>query len=267
VPSELVSQKEVDAFLLSVRGSEDHAVAAFNKTFRSMEKEDFKRWHFVHRIENVFDSLDLQVAKGLCRGFAQDSSIWTSDAFELFAAIRCTRMTLFKMKEQSDRQSFLQILIGESNSALYGLLLVDTFEKEDGPERPLSDLTQIKNSLKEKMRKRYLGVDAPSVFEEFSNDLGKIEPIRLLLGWRRLGPDAELEQQKYLSDLLSRRPSDLNWFLRMMFRVDFMDDYAALKPLIDYTELAKLIEKHIALLDATRVEKFREKYRAERGDA
>jgi hypothetical protein len=100
-------------------------------------------------------------------------------------------------------------------------------EKEAANQLP-SNLQPVHDSLKDKMRSHYLVPDAPSVFEEFSADLGRIEPIQLLLAWRHLGSDAALDQQKYLNDLFVRRPADLDWFLKSMFRIDFMNDYAAL---------------------------------------
>jgi hypothetical protein len=267
VPSELFSQKDFNDFLSSIRNaSEEEAMAAFSKIFRELEKEDFRRWHFVHRIENVFDGFGLPTALGLCRGFARNSSIWTSDAFEFMTAVRCTRAVLTKMKESSEKQSFLLVVIRESISTLYALLLVEILEKEARDQLP-SDLQQIKDALKEKMRRHYRTSNAPSVFEEFATDLGRIEPIQLLMAWRRLGPDAILDQQQYLLDLFVRRPSDMNWFLKTMFRVEFMDDYTALKPLIDYARLAELIAKNADLLDGTKVQQFKARFDAEGGRA
>jgi len=82
----------------------------------------------------------------------------------------------------------------------------------------------------------------------------------LLLGWRRLGPDAISDQQKYLNDLFVRRTADLNWLLKSMFRIDFMDDYTVLKPLIDYGTLAKLIDQNKKSLDESGVQKLRKQY-------
>ena len=76
--------------------------------------------------------------------------------------------------------------------------------------------------------------------------------------------DAQANQRQYLSELLERRPADLNLFLKSMFRVEFMDDYTALKPFIDYDLLSKLIERNSHLLDAAKVEQFRKQYKAER---
>ena len=113
-------------------------------------------------------------------------------------------------------------------------------------------------------RKRCVGitslVEHPPVFDEFSTDAARIDPIRLLLGWRTLGPDAASDQQKYLDDLFVRRPTDLNWFLKFMFRIEFLDDYLALKPLIDYSRLAELIEGNKDVLDKSKVEEFTKRY-------
>jgi hypothetical protein len=265
VPSELVSEEEFTAFLSEVRdASEEKAMGTFNTTFRAMVKEDFKRWHFVHRIENIFDGLSLRVARGLCRGMAQNSSIWSSDSFEFMSAVRCTLTTLSKMTVVSERESFLELLIREYGSSLCALLLVEILEKEARDRLP-SNLQRIKDVLKKVMRERYLVRDAPSVFEEFENDMGRIEPIRFLFAWRHLGSDAEQEQRKYLLDLLARRSSDLNWFLKAMFRVDFMDDYSALKPLVDYDKLADLVNRNGNVLDNGVVEKFRARYKADWG--
>jgi hypothetical protein len=155
-------------------------------------------------------------------------------------------------------------VIRESSSALYALLLVEILEKDAVDLLP-PDVQPIKEALKTKMRGRYLESGAPSVFEELQTNLGRIEPIQLLLAWRHLGPDAESEQRQYLLDLFARRPADLNWFLKSMFRVEFMDDYTALKQLIDYDRLAELIENNVDVLDSTKVQQFRARYHADRG--
>ena len=48
-----------------------------------------------------------------------------------------------------------------------------------------------------------------------------------------------------------------------MFRVDFIDDYTALKPLIDYRELSELITLNEGILDKDKVGQFRQRYDAE----
>jgi KAP family P-loop domain len=264
VPSELFSQKEFNNFLASIRNATEEGVKKrFNETFRAIEKEDFKRWHFVHRIDSVFEDFTLTTDRGLCRGMAEVSRVWSSDAFEFLAAARCTRSTLSKIKDSAEKQKFLLLLIKEYTSTLCALLLIEFLEKEALGQMP-SDLQPIHDRLKDKIREHYLVPDAPSVFEEFHTDLGRIEPIQLFLAWRRLGTDAALDQEKYLLDLLNRRPTDLNQFLKFMFRIDFMDDYAALRPIIDYDRLAKLIDVNVEVLDVTKVQQFRKRYAAEK---
>jgi KAP family P-loop domain len=264
VPSELFGRKEFDAFVNSINSSsEDSTKQKFNEVFESIVGEDFKRWHFVDRIDNAFDTFQLPSARGICRGLMQQSKVWQSDSFEFIDAARCVKKVLGRLPDDSDKQRFLVQVVSESTSTLCALLLVEMLEREAKEQLP-ADLLSVHEALKEKMRLHYLVGDAPSVFQEFHTDSGRIEPIQLLMAWRRLGPDAELDQQKYLVHLFVRRPADMKAFLRMMFRVDFMDDYSALKPLIDYTQLASLIDGNIDLLDDSKVEAFRNRYDAER---
>jgi hypothetical protein len=267
VPSELFSQRDFDAFLSRIRGaSEEKVIAFFNETFRALENEDFKRYHFLHRIEGVFGDFSPEAARGLCRGFAQNSSIWSSDAFEFMISVRCTRTTLLRIADESEKERFLLTIVKESTSSLCALLLVQILEKEDRSAL-LSDLTVVTDALKQKLREKYVRADAPSIFDEFKTDMGRIEPIQFLLSWKRLGADAEAEQRQYLLNLLERRPADLDLFLKSMFRVDFMDDYAALKQLVDYNSLAPLVEKHAAVLDPEKVGQFRERRKANQPSA
>ncbi len=168
--------------------------------------------------------------------------------------------------QSSDRQAFLMIVTAESTSTLCALLMVEMLQKE-APEVMPTDSRPIDMALAEKMRRHYLVSGAPSIFEEFSTDAGKIEPIQLLFGWRRLGPDAALDQERYLLDLFVRRPADMNGLLKSMFRIEFMDDYTALKPLIKYDLLAELIARNADALDQSKVQEFRNRYAAERGEA
>jgi hypothetical protein len=48
-----------------------------------------------------------------------------------------------------------------------------------------------------------------------------------------------------------------------MFRVKFIDDYTALKPLIDYKELSDMITRDEGVLNPEKVKSFRERYAAE----
>jgi len=188
VPSELFSQKEFNAFQSSIRSAtEDEVKRKTSEMVRSLEQEDFKRWHFVHRIETVFEGFNATTKRGLCRGLVANSQLWSSDAFEFFDAVRCIRMALSDMKDSSDRQAFLMIVTAESTSTLCALLMVEMLQKE-APEVMPPDHRPIEMALAEKMRRHYLDSGAPSIFEEFSADAGKIEPIQLLFGWRRLGP-------------------------------------------------------------------------------
>lgn len=267
VPSELFSQKDFNAFLSTIRkATEEQTERRFDETFRAIEKEDFKRWHFVHRIDSVFEDFTLANSRGVCRGMAEGSRVWSSDAFEFLAAARCIRRTLAKIKDTAGKEEFLILLIADFTSTLCALLLIEILEKEARDQMP-SDLQPVHASLKDKMRAHYLVTNAPSVFEEFHIDAGRIEPIQLLLGWRRLGTDAALDLEKYLLDLLSRRPTDLNQFLKFMFRIDFMDDYTALKRLINYDRLANLIDENVSVLDVTKVQDFKSRYEAERAAA
>lgn len=70
--------------------------------------------------------------------------------------------------------------------------------------------------------------------------------------------------RQYLLNLLNNRPADLNLFLRYMFRVEFLDDYTSLKPLINYDDLAGLIDRHVSDLEPDKVKQFRSRYEAER---
>ena len=139
------------------------------------------------------------------------------------------------------------------------------FVPDDGDTNTklLSDLQEIKDLATTHIRARYLGPGAPSVFEEFSklgSGVSRIEPNQFLFNWQRLGSAAQTDEKKYLRDLFVRSPHDLNEFLKLMFRVEWIDDYAALKPLIDYDELSDLITRHEGSLDRNYVSKFRVRY-------
>jgi len=288
VPSELFSQKELSSFVASVHGvSEDGAMEAFSKTFQSIVKEEFKRWHFMHSLDNSWDEFALEVARGLCRGMAQNSALWSLDAFELMIAVRRTRTTLEKIVDSAGRLGLLRAIVRESGSDLYTLALLRRLEDQLKPDaseiaqheqlkglglpvpdarnaKLLSDLKEAKNNLAKQLREHYLIADAPSVFEQFGTlSTGRIEPNALLLAWRNLGGDAESDQREYLRSLLARRPQDLDKFLKLFFRVEFIDDYSALKPLIDYKELSELITLNEAVLDPEKVAQFRARYNAE----
>ena len=292
-PSELFPQRAFDAFFSSVRNSrEDEAAAAFSRTFRSIVSEDFKRWHFMHLVENRFEDFGLQAQRGLCRGMAQNSKLWQADAFELMIAVRSTRETFSRIAEGEERRDLLRAIARESESDFYTLMLVRRLEDElqkdpsmlaDGeqwkalgfpPEKTetnrerLADLQEIKGYIKERLREHYLIPDAPSVFEQYCFDtqgspVNRIEPNLFLFNWQYLGSDAQSDQRQYLLSLFNRRPDQINQFLKLLFRVDFIDDYTQLKPLIDYKELSELITHNENILDKEKVRQFRERYRVD----
>jgi hypothetical protein len=63
--------------------------------------------------------------------------------------------------------------------------------------------------------------------------------------------------------MLREQPKEMNSFLNSMFRVSFIDDYTALKSLIDYKELSELITLNESILDPDKVRQFRGRYDAE----
>ena len=185
---------------------------------------------------------------------------------------------------KNERKRLLRSITQESASSLYTLFLIRRIEydlnsplREGGRFRALgfgpgdagltagilSDLQEIKGFAIEHVRARYLGPDAPSVFEEFSglgSGVNRIEPNMFLFHWQYLGPDGQADERRYLRDLFVRRPQDLDQFLKLMFRVPFIDDYKQLRPLIDYKELSDIITLNESSLDHDKVEQFRERY-------
>jgi hypothetical protein len=283
VPSELFPQKRFREFVSNIElASEEAAMENFSKTFRSLLGEDFKRWHFMHLIDGRFDDFKLQVDRGLCRGMARNSELWSTDAFELMIAVRRTREVL---QQDVNSRDLLTLIISESSSDLYTMTLIWRIEealKKEGTQsgiaadssqggatqRLIADIAATKIELVAHFRARYLGSEAPSVFEQFGNlssgaARNRIEPVWLLLAWRSLGPTADSDQKEYLRRLFRQRPQDLDNFLGQMFRVEFLDDYANLKPLFDYKELCDLINSNESSLDPEKVKKFRERFKAE----
>jgi hypothetical protein len=113
--------------------------------------------------------------------------------------------------------------------------------------------------LKEQLRAHYLSTNPPSVFEQYgslSSAPSAVEPIQFLFSWQALGADAKSDAKQYLRALLAVGPKDLDAFLKLMFRVNFIDDYETLKALIDYPELAELIRKFESSLDPEKVRQF-----------
>jgi hypothetical protein len=242
----------------------------------------------MHLLENDFESISVDAQRGLCRGMAQNSARWQADAFELLIAISCTRETLTRIADSAGRKELLRSIVRESASDLYTLLLIRRIEHslkepsalaEDERYRAvgfesggavssanlLSDLQEIKGFATEHLRARYLVPDAPSVFEQYrslGSGVNRIEPNLFLFNWQYLGTEAEADEKQYLRELFTKRPQDLNEFLRLMFRVPFIDDYTELKPLIDYKELSELITQKEGILDRDKVEQFRQRYSA-----
>ncbi|MFZ1007152.1 MAG: hypothetical protein WAN65_09960, partial [Candidatus Sulfotelmatobacter sp.] len=267
IPSQLFSQREFNAFVSSLQhGNEEFAAQAFGKTFRSLISEDFKRWYFVHLIENRFEEFSLQVKQGLCRGMARNSALWSLDAFELLTAVDCTHKTLGMITDDSARRAFLHNVIRECESDLYAVILFWRLEKleKEAQQKFLPDLQEIRTPLRDQLRSHYLSSDPPSVFEQYGKlGTGGIEPNQFLFSWQALDPDAKSDAREYLRKLFVRRPNDLDKFLKLMFRVDFIDDYTILKPLIDYKELSEMITLNEGILDPEKVRKFRRRYEAD----
>jgi len=283
VPSELFPQREFARFMSSIESEgEGYAAEAFSGIFQSIAREDFKRWHFMHLIDNRFEETANSTARGLCRGMARNSGLWSTDAFELLIAVRSTRTALSKIVQRAARREFLRAIVKESVSDLYTLTLafrldqsfkvgpsedVEVYRlKETEKAELLTDVQDMKTCIMEQLCEHYRIQNAPSVFEQFGH-LGSganaIEPNMFLFSWHRLGPDAASDQREYLLDLLTRRPKDLDHFLKLMFRVSFVDDYTTLKTLIDYKRLQELIARNEGTLDPEKVAAFRRRYEAD----
>jgi hypothetical protein len=170
-PSEYFSQKQFNEFYASLKEStEEVAIEKFNKIFRSLIAEEFKRWHFMHMIDGKLESFSLEAAKGLCRGMAQNSSHWGRDAFEFDIAIRCSYQTLLRIPDSSKRQTLVRQIIDESSSALYSLHVIWVIETtKDVDSAIVADLETLKPHLKKHLASQYLGPDAPSIYDQFDN--------------------------------------------------------------------------------------------------
>jgi hypothetical protein len=266
VPSALFPQKEFNNFLASVRNSDQDSTAeAYTKQFRSIVTEEFKRWYFIHLIENRFDDFGLEAEKGLCLGMARNSERWSSDAFELGTAVTCTHHTLGKINNAKERTEFLKAIARASSSDLYSLILYWRLRKleEDGSRKLLTDIDEIRPTLEEQLRAHYLGSNRPSVFEQYgslSSQANAIEPNQFLFSWQALSEKAKADAREYLTDLLTTNPKALDAFLRLMFRLDFINDYETLKPLIDYGELSELLKRYESKLDPEKVRQFKQRY-------
>jgi hypothetical protein len=265
VPPELFSQKEFNAFRSSIKTADaDKAASEFSRRFSIMLNEDFKRWHFMHLIDMAFPEFAVDAARGLCIGMARNASVWSRDAFEFIIALRCTRETIAKINDSGGSQDFLRTCIRETTSDLYAVFLV-SWVPEDTSAPIQSELEKAKPYVKEQLRAHYLVRDPPSIFEQFQfgDPIRNIDPNQFQFAWRQLGEDAEADQRLYLKTLLTEKPKNIDKFLRTMFRVEFMDDYTALKPLIDYKELFDLITANEDKLDPKNVRLFMKRYAAE----
>lgn len=269
VPSQLFSQKEFNAFTSSLAQADEEGVAQrFGEIFQSIIADDFKRYHFMHIIENRFGEFDLRARKGLCRGMARNSAPWPLDAFELLTAVRCCRDTLTAITEKDQRMELLRKIVLESESDLYSLILFWRLEALDKDSYPklMPDLQDVRVVLAEHFRSRYLRPGAPSVFEQYGtlgSGVNRIEAIQFLFSWQNLATDARSDARQYLRELLHQRPKDLSNFLNSMFRASFIDDYTTLRNLIDYEELSELITLNEGILDPDKVRQFRKRYNAE----
>lgn len=270
VPSELFSQHELVDFIDSIQHStEEQTATAFSSKFQSLANQDFRRWHFMHLLENSSDQLSLQTLRGLCRGMARNSGGWPTDAFELLIAIRMTREALRKSVDEPLRHKLLNEIINESASDLYTLILFRRLENEEAETgmKPLPGLRDTEKVLTQHLRRRYIIPNSPSVFQQFGNfGPGRVDPVQFLFSWQLLGAEAHADEQEYLRDLFTRRPKDINDFLKIMFRA-FIDDYNTLKSALDYGELDRIIALNEDILDPENVKKFRAHYRADREGA
>ena len=260
-PSELFSQRDFHKFSSSLKGaSEEDALKTFNEIFTSIVNEDFKRWHFMHLIEGCLEAFEIPAARGLCRGMAHNASHWSRDAFEFDIGIRCSYETLVRIKDSTQRNSFLRALVDDSTSTLYTLYTIWVIEKDkDVDKSVLPDVDAVKPYVRKWMRAHYLVPNPPSVYVEF----GSIDPNQVLFAWRRLGPDAESDQKEYVRNLLANSPASLDKFLQLLFR-PMMDDYSVLKPFFDFDEIATFVKANEDKLNPEKVAEFRERYNRER---
>jgi hypothetical protein len=257
VPPELFSQKQFNDFCASVRNArEEEAKTKFETTFAGILSEDFKRYHFMHLLEGKIRDFELPVSKGLCRGMSNRSSIWSRDAFEFQIGVRCTYQTLKRIDDRTERQQLLRQIIDDSSSALYALSVLWIIQSDkDAEPAIIEDVKALHIHAMQWMKRKYLVADAPSVFDQYKD----IDPVQILFAWMRLGADAATDQKEYLRKVLTTNSSSLSKFLNSMFRVDFIDDYNALRPLMDYEELDSLIAANEDKLDATKVQQYRKR--------
>ena len=151
---------------------------------------------------------------------------------------------------------------------MYSLILYWRLKRldEEGSRKLLAEIEAIRPVIEELLRAHYLVPTPPSVFDQYgslSSPGNAIEPNQFLFSWQALGVDAKSDARTYLRALLATSPKDLGAFLKLMFRVDFIDDYETLRPLIDYRELSQLILKYETDLDPKKVLQFRRRYEAD----
>lgn len=261
VPPELFSEKDFSAFRSSLENAdEESARRAFNEAFSKIREEEFKRWHFMHRIDLAFGEFTVAASRGVSRGMANNSSHWQRAALEFDIGVRCTYRTLLKISTGTERQSFLREIISDSTSSLYTVYIIWIIETNKDTDRSvLPDVEAVKTDVEKWMAARYLTPNPPSVYDEFEG----IDPNQALFGWRRLSSQAEADQRQYLIKLLATSPESLNKFLNLLFR-PMMNDYDVLRVLFDYDELAKLISANEPKLDPDKVKQFWETYNREK---
>jgi len=260
VPSELYPRAEELRLESSLQGL-DRAAAAekVSGEFDSLNAEVEKRWHFVHTLSANINSMAKEEAIGVCLGLSRGSREWSIDAFELEETVRdigttCKRLTADEI------QVFLREVIDSSTSVLFTLVAISRMENKDAPYKlDATVMAPIKGYLASAVREILTKPSAPSVFDMYKG----IDPNRVLLGWRALGPQAAQDQEQYLLNELDK-PAVLDKFLATLFRVDFIDDYEALRPLIDYRKLSALIQKHmINLTNIRQANAFFERFNSE----
>src|SRR5581483_2403202 len=169
-------------FQQSVRDADEATASkAFAEIFRRLKGQDFKRWYFMHLIDNAFSNFALPAQKGMCVGMAANSETWQTDAFELSTAVTCTRQTLLNMSGIASRGEFLRQIVEHASSDLYAVILYWRLrkleEEEGGGTKEAIDI--MMQPLEAQLRTRYLRDSAPSVFDQYGPlSLSRIDPIQ-----------------------------------------------------------------------------------------
>jgi hypothetical protein len=258
VPTELFSEEQYSVFCSAIKNAnEQKAAAKFNEVFDSVITEEFKRWHFMHLIDMRQSEFSVDAAKGLARGAARRASYWSRDAFEFDIAIRMTYQALLRIKDSSERQKLLRAIVDESSSILYSLYMIWVIETtKDAVPAIVEDIVAIKPYLQCRVETEYLTLGAPIIYDQFKD----IDAHQVLFAWGRLGPEGTANARQYIHGILAANPTALDKLLKLMFRVEFIDDYAALKPLFDYDEIARLIDENKEKLDPEKVKQFQDRH-------